>query len=37
MREIEKRIDNLGLIILLGWFVTLGTSLATTLFLQKAK
>jgi hypothetical protein len=37
MREIEKRIDNLGLIILLGWFVTLGTSLVATLFLQKTK
>ncbi|HUD09537.1 MAG TPA: hypothetical protein VMR77_01890 [Patescibacteria group bacterium] len=37
MREIEKKIDHLGLIIFLGWLVTLGTSLIAVLILQKAK
>lgn len=37
LHEVENRIDNLGLIMLLGWVTTLGVSLATSLFVQKIK
>jgi hypothetical protein len=37
MREIEKRIDNMELIVILAWIATLGTSLATTIFLNKLR
>lgn len=37
LREIEKREDNLGLIVFLAWLVTLGTSLTATVILKKIK
>jgi hypothetical protein len=37
MREIEKRIDNIQLIVFLAWAVTLGASLTTTIILQRIK
>jgi hypothetical protein len=37
LREVENRIDNLGLIMLLGWSIILGVSLAGSLFVQKIK
>jgi hypothetical protein len=37
IREIENRESNLELIVFLAWAVTLGTSLATTIFLNKLK
>jgi hypothetical protein len=37
LREIEKREDNLQLIVFLAWLVTLGASLTATIFLSKLK
>ena len=37
MREIEKRIDNLELIVFLAWVITLATSFSATLFFSKFK
>jgi hypothetical protein len=37
LREIEKRIDNIELIVFLVWIATLGTSLAATVILNKLK
>jgi hypothetical protein len=37
MKEVEKREDNLGLIILLAWIIILGASLTSALILQKIK
>jgi hypothetical protein len=37
LREVEKREDNLGLIVFLAWAIILGTSLVAASFLQKVK
>ena len=37
LREVEKREDNIALIVFLAWIITLGTSLAATVFLNKIK
>lgn len=37
LKEIEKREDNLGLIVFIAWLVTLGTSLTATVILEKIK
>jgi len=37
MREIEKRTDNLELIVFLAWIATLGASLITVIVLQRIK
>ncbi len=37
LKEVEKRIDNLGTVVFAGWLVTLGASLAFVYLLKKSK